>query len=706
MAILDKIRRKTTILILIIGLALFAFVVSGIFSTNAFSGAKVGSSVADVNGEEVSIDGFREQVEVASKSYGASASSMQIVNNVYEQNVRNAVLDQQFEKLGIVVEQDQIVNFLRTNPTYSQLPQFLNENGVFDESKFINFIADLKKNNPAGYQQWLQEEKNIIRAAKEQIYFNLIRAGVGTTLKEGELDYKLANDKLDISYVRVPYTSILDSTVAVSKSEIEAYVKAHKEDFKQDNSRDIQFVYFEEKVSLKDENEVKEKINALLNDNQVFSKEKDTTETVRGFRNTTDNISFLDINSDTKFDTIYKPKSSLPANVADTLVKMNIGQIYGPYRDGNTFKVSKLTGKRAGGNVKASHILIAFSGASNAGEEVTRTKEEAESKAKEVLAEAKKSGAVFADLAKENSDGPSGPRGGDLGFFQKGAMVKPFNDFVFNNGAGSIGLVETDFGFHIVKVEEKQDLYQVANLVREIEPSEETIDLLFQDATKFEMSTVENKSKFEEIAKKDNYVVRPVNKLNPMDENLPGLGAQRPIVQWAFNADSEIGDVKRFDLNDGYAVVRLTAKYAKGLMTSEDASAVVLPVLRKQKKAAMIMDKNKGKSFDAFAKDNNVSAATASAISVKSPTIAGAGREPAVAGTAYVLAEGKTSGLIEGESGVYMVTVTKKTAATKLDNYSTFANTLKASNATRVNSSVYQALKAASEIEDNRSMFY
>ncbi|QXP50586.1 SurA N-terminal domain-containing protein [Cellulophaga sp. HaHa_2_1] len=706
MAILDKIRRKTTILILIIGLALFAFVISGIFSTNAFSGAKVGSSVAEVNGDEISIDGFREQVEIASKSYGANASSMQVVNNVYEQNVRNAILDQQFEKLGIVVEQDQIVNFLRTNPTYSQLPQFLNENGVFDENKFISFIADLKLNNPAGYQQWLQEEQSIIRAAKEQIYFNLIRAGVGTTLKEGELDYKLANDKFDISYVRVPYASISDSTVAVSKSEIESYVKAHSEDFKQQDSRDIQFVYFEEKASLSDEKEVEEKINALLGDTQMFNEAKDTTETVRGFRNTLDNIAFLDVNSDTKFDTIYKPKSSLSPKVADTLVKMNIGQIYGPYRDGNTFKVSKLTGKRAGGNVKASHILIAFAGASSAGEEVTRTKEEAESKAKEVLSEAKKSGAVFADLAKENSDGPSGPRGGDLGFFQEGAMVKPFNDFVFNNGTGTIGLVETDFGFHIVKVEEKQDLYQVANLVREVEPSEGTIDLLFQDATKFEMSTVENSAKFEEVAKQDNYLVRPVNKLNPMDENLPGLGAQRAIVQWAFNSDSEIGDVKRFDLNDGYAVVRLTAKYAKGLMTSEDASPVVLPILRKQKKAAMIIEKNKGKSFDAFAKDNNVSAATASAISVKTPTIAGAGREPAVAGTAYVLAEGKTSGLIEGESGVYMVTVTKKTPATKLENYSTFANTLKASNSTRVNTSVYQALKAASEIEDNRSMFY
>ncbi|QWX83153.1 SurA N-terminal domain-containing protein [Cellulophaga sp. HaHaR_3_176] len=706
MAILDKIRKKTTILILIIGLALFAFVISGIFSANTFSGDKVGSAIAEVDGESISIDEFRQKVDAASRNYGANASSMQVVNSVYEQEVRNAILEKQFDELGISVEHDQIVEFLKTNPTYSQLPQFLNENGVFDENKFIEFVSDLKENNAAGYQDWLQTEAAIINAAKEQIYYNLIRSGVGTTLKEGELDYKLTNDKLDIKYVRVPYSSIADSTIAISKSEIESYVNKHKDNFKQEDSRDIQFVYFQEKASLEDENLVKANIEKLLSDKQVFNETTKETVTEAGFRNTTNIAAFLDINSDSKFDTIYNPKSNLPSKFADSIIALPIGGIYGPYRDGDSYKVTKLTGRKEGGNVKASHILITYVGSQSAGDDVIRTKEEAEKKAKEILSEAKKSDADFAELAKTNSEGPSAPRGGDLGFFQEGRMVQAFNDFAFNNKVGTIGVVETEFGFHVVKVDEKQDIYQVANLEREIEASGETIDMLFQNATKFEMESIEGEGSFTELAKSKNYVVRPVNKINAMDESLPGLSSQRSIVQWAFNSDSEIGDIKRFDLNDGYAIVQLTAKYKKGLMSSEDASATVLPILRKEKKAVKILSDNKGKSFDAFAKDNNVSSSTASALTVKSPTLPGAGREPAVVGTAYVLGEGKTSGLIEGETGIFMVSVTKKTEATKLENYSTFSNTLKASKVNRVNAAVYESLKEGSEIEDNRSMFY
>ena len=135
----------------IIDLPLFPFVISGIFSANTFSGAKVGSAVAEVNGNDISIDDFREKVEIASKNYGAGASSMQVVNGVWEQEIKNAILEEQFQELGITVEQDQIVDFLRNKPSYSQLPQFLNENGVFDENKFIDFIATLKENNPQGY---------------------------------------------------------------------------------------------------------------------------------------------------------------------------------------------------------------------------------------------------------------------------------------------------------------------------------------------------------------------------------------------------------------------------------------------------------------------------------------------------------------------------------------------------------------------------
>ncbi|NJB71884.1 peptidyl-prolyl cis-trans isomerase D [Saonia flava] len=706
MAILENIRKRTTILILIIGMALFAFVISGIFTSNDFGGAKVGSSIAEVNGTDISVDDFRRKVESASRRYGASATTMQVVNNVWNQEIRNAVLGQQFEELGINIEQDQIINFLKSNPSYSQNPQFVNEDGVFDENVFREFVSNLKENLPAQYELWLQDEQNIIQQAKEQTYFNLVKAGIGATLKEGELDYKLANDKVDIQYVRVPYTSIPDSSISISKKEIDIYINEHEDEYKQESARDLQYVFFEEKPSMADENAVKEEITKLLSSTLEYNEAADTTDTIPGFSAVEDVAAFLDRNSDTKFDTIFKAKTSIPSQFSDSIMALNVGETYGPYREGDFFRVARMMAKKPNGNVKASHILITYEGAERANPEIKRTKDEAEKKANELLKEVLKSDVVFAELARENSDGPSAPQGGDLGYFQDGVMTPKFNDFAFGNRVGHVGLVETEFGFHIVKVDDKQDLVQVATLSREVEPSEETINTLFTDATKFEMESVSSDNPFTDLAKERDYVVRPINKIKAMDESLPGLSTQRAIVQWAFNPDSEVGDIKRFDLNNGYAVVQLTKKYKEGLMSVEDASVTVLPKLRKKMKAEQIIANNTGKAMDAFAKDNNVSLSNATALTMKSPTIAGAGREPVVVGTAFAMGQDATSHLIEGETGVFLVKVTKKEEAPKLDNYVTYANTLRSTGATKVTTAVYNALKEASEIEDNRTTFY
>ncbi len=705
MAILENIRKRTTVLILIIGLALFAFVISGIFTGNDFGGVKTGSAVAEVNGDEISIDEFRRRVESASR-YGNNSSTLSVVNNVYDQEIRSAVLGQQISDLGINIEQDQIINFIRTNPYYTQNPQFLNESGVFDENKFREWIVDLKATNPQQYALWLQDEANIIRSAREQAYYNLIKAGVGATLKEGEFEYKLANDKIDIRYARVPYTSIADSSITVTKGEIAAYIEEHKEDFEQENARDIQFVYFQEKPSATDETALKAEVVQLLEDRVQFNSTTKLNDTIKGFRDTEDLAGFLGSNSDIKFDTIYKAKKDLPAQFADTLMTLQEGQMHGPYRDGDYFKISKMVKRKPNGSVKASHILIAYQGAERADPKVTRTQEEAEEKANEVLKQAVKSVTDFAVLANENSDGPSASKGGDLGYFQEGVMTPKFNDFAFNNPVGHVGLVETEFGYHIVKVDDKEDIVQIAHLAREIVPSEETINDLFTEASNFEIETTTSDASFPDIAKEKEYAVRPVNKIKEMDENLPGLSAQRSIVQWAFNSETKVGDIKRFNINNGYAVAQVTATYAKGLMSTEDASSVVLPKIRQERKAAQIIAANKGKTIDDFAKENNTPVSTASALSVKSPTIPGAGNEPLIVGTAFALAEGATSGLIEGSTGVFMVTVVKKTTAPKLENYSTYANTLRTSSAAKVNTAVYNALKEASDIEDNRATFY
>lgn len=706
MAILEKIRKRTTVLILIIGLALFAFVISGIFTSNGFTGDAVSSTVAEVNGAPIAINDFRREMENATRRYGANVPSAQILSIVYNQEVRKKILEQQFEALGISVASDPIMAFVKTSG-YAQIPEFQDENGTFSEAQFTNTIAGWRVNDPLRYEAWLRDEKAIIQAAKEQLYFTLIKGGIEATLTEGKFAYHKENDKLSLRYVRIPYTSIPDSTIQISEKDIQTYIKAHKDEFTQEEARDIRFVYFEEAPSPEDESTVEEAITALLNDTVEYSEERDATETFPGFVNTQDIAAFLDRYSDTKFDTLYKTKKALPPVVADTLMALRIGELHGPYRDGDFFKISKITDKKRNGAVKASHILIAYAGAERANPNVTRTKAEARAKARSLLTQVQKAPAAFAALARENSDGPSAQQGGDLGYFQEGVMANAFNDFCFRNKVGTIGLVETPFGFHVITIEDKQDVVQIATLTREVAPSEETLNSLFTTATTFEMKAAEaDPEAFGDLAQEAGYAVRPVNQIKGMDANLPGLGAQRRIVQWAFNDDTEVGDLKRFEVNNGYAVVQLTKTYEAGLTAPEDASATVLPKIRKERKAAQIIKDNQGKTMQAMATEHRVSISNASALSLESPIIPGAGREPLVVGTAFTLNLDQTSDLIQGETGVFKVQVTQKEIAPDVENYSTYAANLRKSAASRVNQAVYNALKEKAEIEDKRAVFY
>ncbi|RAV29742.1 peptidylprolyl isomerase [Sinomicrobium soli] len=703
MAVLEKIRKRSLILILVIGLALFSFVISDLFR-NGGGMNNFTSSIGEVNGTALSRAEFADEVEYFSRQYGERASTVQVVNQVWERQVQGTLLDEQCEALGINIEKDQIINVVKANPAFAQDSTFLNDAGLFDEDKFVEFIADLRLNNPAAYEQWKLQEDALIKSAREQTYFNLIRAGVGATLKEGELAYKLENDKVDIRYVKVPYNTIPDSLVSVSDSEIQKYIDQHKEEYKDEASRDIQYVYFEEKPSDEDEKEIKDGITALLNGRVEYNSATDTNDTLPGFSAVENVADFVNANSDIPFDTTYVAKSALPASLADTLFNLGVGQVYGPYKDGDHYKLSRMLGKKAGGSVKASHVLIAYEGAMRANPQVSRTREEAEAKAKEILGEARKSGTDFAQLARENSDGPTASRGGDLGYFTEGSMVPPFNDFVFANEAGKIGMVETDFGFHVIKIEDKQDVVQIATIARKVEPSQNTVNNLFTEATRFEMEATDGN--FTDVAKEMKFQVRPVNNLKAMDELLPGIGRQRSVVQWAFNNDTGAGDIKRFDVASGYIVAQLTNKRKAGVAKAKDVAALVRPILRKQKKAQKIKEDSNTSSLDDFASSNSVNVATATGLNMKTPTISGAGREPKVVGAAFALDEGATSGVIEGRDGAYMVTVTKKTEAAAQENYATYTNTLKTTNRNTVNGRVLSALEEAAEIKDNRALFY
>ena len=350
---------------------------------------------------------------------------------------------------------------------------------------------------------------------------------------------------------------------------------------------------------------------------------------------------------------------------------------------------------------------MAFKGAERANPDITRTKEEAKKQAQELYRKARIKPNDFAQLATENSDGPSKSLGGDLGFFQEGMMTEKFFNFCNRSRVGRIGLVETEFGFHIIKVTDKEDVVLTADVIKEIVPSQETSNIVFQKTTQFEMECMKSKQ-LDTVAMNYDYKVKFVQKVNLLDENLPGLTRQRNLVQWLFDEDTGVGDIKRFSMtNGGYVVAQLSGITPEGKVNFESVRFEVIQEIMKELKTAYLLKIHSDKtSLDALASAADKEVETASAVTQENTVIAGAGSEPYLIGTAFALELNQPSALIKGNNGVYMIEVTSKEIAEELESYRAYANALQNEESTRINSSIYEALRSAAEIEDNRQLYY
>jgi hypothetical protein len=703
MAILNKIRQKTLVLIIVIAMALFAFILSGLFDGSASFSSKSQNVVGVINGKDITREDFMQKVEVAQRQLGPNSTTTQAMNRVWDQEVRAAVMEGQFETLGISVEKDQMRDLLKTNLTNN--PDFQNEAGLFDENKLTEYIANLRETSAVAYQQWVDYENSIATSALQQNYFNMVKAGMVGTLAEGKLEHELEGDKVDIKFVQIPYSSVADSTVAVSKAEISAYIKDHSSQYEVEATRNLQYVLFKEEASVEDEAFIEKDVLSFKEGKVEYINGR--TDTIKPFTEVKENTNYINFvaNSDIKFNDVFIKKTALPEAVADTIFNMSTGDVYGPYKDNGFIKLTKVVAvTQMPDSVKARHILIPFIGSRSQSETTLQTEAEAKKTADSLLAVIKADSSKFVSLLDFSVDTASNEKEGVLDWYTYNAMVPEFRDFTFENETGDMGVVKSVFGFHVIEILGQKNLQRsikIGTIARKIEPSEATINQVFRDASNFEIA-LEN-GEFQTIAEENDYVVRPVNTVKELDETIPGLGNQRAIVRWAFEEATEIGDVKRFNVPGGYAILQLTAKNKAGFMSAEDASVTALPAIRKEKKAEMIKNRITATTVEDVAKEEGVATRSALAINMKNPTVSGAGREPFVVGTAFGLGEGKTSGLIAGETGVFMIRVEKYTPATQLDNYQGFANQVQTAKVNTVNTKLYNALKGAADIEDNRA---
>lgn len=656
MAILGQIRSKPWLLMGVIALALLAFLVNPESIDKVFG--KNPDVLGKVNGEKITREEFNDQLFVLQQQADQQGQPKAgLEEQAWQLLVQSKLIKQQFEKLGFEMTEDYFWNQIQYDQMFAQQKQFFDEKGNFKTQELKKQIEEMKATSPEGYNQWLKTRKSIeYRLMARQVFAN-ISTGITTGKKEAEELMKERDQLADIDFVKIDYASYLQkNNIKVTTEDLANYINQHPIMFKAEESRNLGIVYFPSQPSAADDASAQKEITKL------FSAGTDASGGTENFQNTKNDSMFVMANSDMPFNNQYLKPNQLPQTIQAQIPSAAIGQTFGPYKEQNFYVVSKLLDKKTSDSTLSRHILIAFKG-SPAGEGVTRSKEQAKKLADSIGAIVKANPGKFTEFLKLSNDPNSAAQGGSLGWTTpETPFVPEFLTYLANNPKGATGVVETQFGYHIINIEDKKPGamgYKVANLVKAVKPSDATEAETDKKARRF-IQQVQGKSfnDFVNIAKKGNYQFSNPKQAKRFDGQLQGLGTDKDaeILAWAFDKKREKGDTEFFTV-DGTGdkiVVYLNGKQAKGTADPESVRDQIEVVVKNKLAAKQISEKiGKAGSLDQIAKQFGTTKQSAQ-VNLLNPSVAGS-MEPKVAGAAFGAKKGQLSKPVEGGTGVYVL---------------------------------------------------
>jgi peptidyl-prolyl cis-trans isomerase D len=700
MATLQKIRTRAGLLIaIIIGIAIFSFVLQDLLTGGKSVLVNQRIRFAEIDGKAVSYEEYANRVDKLAEYYrlrfGLSSLDEQMTEGVREEAWDNLVREyatmSEFKKLGISVPNDEVMDMVQGRNPHPIIRQLFADpqTGILNRSFLLQFIRTMDE-DPTGAQKtiWLQLENQIINDKAFSKYNNLIRKGLYTTDLEAEMAFKESDKKFDFSYVRKLFTSISDSAVSYTESDLKKYYEENRNQYMQEASRDIEYVVFEVIPSAEDDQSTQDWINNLKNE----------------FETTTDVVSLVNIESDVTYDGVFLTKSELSENISDFMFSAKPGDVFGPYFENGSYRLARLveTAFRPD-SVKARHILIQ----PDQNTPLKRTKEIADSIKNLIV-----NGADFAMLAMTTSADGSSQDGGNLGWFTEGHMVKPFNDACFEGKKGDIVVIETQYGNHVIEILDQSasvKKVRVAILSREVKPSSKTYQEIYTRAVEF-AGLNDTYEKFNAAVTAQNLTKRYASELTVNQREIPGLDYPRPLIQWVFEAKLNDVNPQVFELGNKFVIASVTAVREKGFSPLDQIKAEIELEVKKNKKAEKIIDQyrsniSSNSSLMDVAQKMGLQIQEATNISFSSVSIPSAGIEPKVIGMASNLPEGVLSEPIQGNNGVYLLVVNKITESPEANTLTT-KNRLNMMRQSRVYSEAYDALLDASDIKDNRYMFF
>lgn len=711
MATLEKIRNKAGLLVLVVGVALFAFIIGDFLNSGSTYFRQSQERIAEINGTNVHYQDYQQRIDGMAEMYkmqmGTNTlpeeSMVQIRQMVFNNMVEEIVLGEATSELGMTVCPDELFDMVQgenISPLIQQLPMFTNQQtGQFDKVALLNFLKAIDDDNiasvPADQQAqflqaknfWLFWERNIKNQRLEQKYATLISKAVSANKIDAEEAFNETSESSDIVYVMQSYSTIPDSTIEVSNDEIRKLYNQRKESFKQKESRVLKYISVDIRPSQEDYDNVENDIDALKSE---FT--------------TSDNVADLvNENSDVPYVNAFLSSKSLDAEMNQFVTNASIGEVYGPVFEDDRYRMFKLVDKtQAPDSVKVFHIMLAG-----------RTDAEIETLA-DSLNTVLKNGGDFAQLAKDYSVDQSAENGGELGWFTEltalNGINEDFKNTIFSAKLNEVYVVKSMYGTHLVKVTEKTPnvaKYKVADIEMQVSPSSKTYSKIYNDLNQF-IAKNQDVNKLEDAAKEAGYNIVTNQTVTADNQMLGMLKNSRPVIRWAFQNDAgKISEI--FECDDKFVIAAIDASLDEGYRPIGMVASSLKSEIIAQKKGEQIVRELSAKNLttlESYAEAMGANIDTVKFVNFDTRRISGIGVEPVLNAAVSMAEVNQVSTPVKGNNGVY---VFKVYARNKENNEYDEANqirTIDAANVYRLSYQSIQSLINSADIKDNRIRFY
>jgi peptidyl-prolyl cis-trans isomerase D len=700
MATLQNIRNKSGLLLAVIGIAMIAFILGDLLkSTNSGSGSNI---VGEVLGEDILIQNFQTKVDEGIENWKSQNQQTvltqstigQIREQIWNQYVNELIMLEEYSKLGIDISDDEFFERIQgteVHPEISKVPSFLDPiTGEFDRARVLSYLKQIDEDQTGEARaRWNGFQDYLIGILKSEKYNSLVGKAMFVSSKEAQnaSDFNLRKRYFD--YVSIPYSSIENTIVEPTISELKSFYEENKSDYTQKQSKDIDFVVYPVVPSTEDDMQTKTELADLVSD---FKSDIDYELMARRNSDNTNSrfvFSKSDELQDSKWVDLFNEKS---------------GTVIGPYLTSKgVYRIAKLAEIQSRpDSVEARHILIAPN--------QNRTLDSVNQIINDLKLQIE-NGTNFGDLAVKFSEDPGSNTEilrGSLGWFSEGAMVNEFNEICFTANKKDLNIVNTQFGVHLIQVTKKSKSVKkvkIAYIDRIIEPSTETFNTYYSKAASFVGQVINDGISFDTLVEKNNLVKRSDSKVVPNKLSISGLPNSREMVRWLNKSDlNAVSEVFQFD--NSYVVATVKSVNEEGEIDFDDVKEQITTLVIKEKKGMKISQSIiKGSSLNEIAKINGTSIVSSQNATFSNDNLVSIGYEPELLGSIFGSKIGDISPPIIGRNAVYVIQVNSEDEAV-LGNNSQQKKQLKNQEISNANRATINVLKDAADVKDYRVDFF